>query len=157
MASYQLNYGSQPAQETSSQPPPQVDTDPEAYWKYYYGDKPPDVSDPNYAAWYSYYYGATQAASDGPDISDPAYPKWYYKQCYGVEPDEENEDYKKWVSQLQDSQVDNANTTSGDTDAKVDEAKEESTAEDNEKDGDSKTDAGVKEPAAKKKKPEPSK
>lgn len=67
IAQYQMQYGTADAVKDkdhpdstgqSKAPPPEVSRDPEAYWKYYYGDKQPDVQDPNYPAWYAYYYGS---------------------------------------------------------------------------------------------------
>jgi len=56
-----MNYGSNPldltpAKKHLTEPPAAVKADPDAYWKYYYGDNPPDTSDPNYPAWYAWYY-----------------------------------------------------------------------------------------------------
>lgn len=55
-----MNYGSNPLKldpPKPAQPPPEVSTDPSAYWKYYYSDGPPSTDDPNYPAWYEYFYG----------------------------------------------------------------------------------------------------
>ena len=72
-----------------------------------------------------------------PDITDPEYPTWYYKQCYGVEPDTEDNNYKQWAKQLMESNK-SANNLA-------------------DKGGKSKKDGEEGEgPAAKKKKPEPS-
>jgi len=55
MANYQMNYRSNPldlipAKKRLTQAAAKAE--PDAYWKYYYGDNPPDTSHPNYPAWY---------------------------------------------------------------------------------------------------------
>lgn len=62
--------------QPSEPPPPDVHTNPDAYWKYYYGDRIPDVTDPNYPAWYAYHYEKSQQKAGN-------YPYTYF-QCSGT-------------------------------------------------------------------------
>ncbi|XP_067945881.1 17S U2 SnRNP complex component HTATSF1-like [Watersipora subatra] len=159
IAAYQMSYGSQ-NQEVKDEKvaPADVQSNPDAYWKYYYGDRIPDTTDPNYAAWYSYYYGNIAPAEEAPPLTDPAYPKWYYKQCYGVEPDEGNSEYIEWARQLL-SEDKEAQLTNAEGDDSEDHAMEESEVKkEAAKGGKAKKKGGKQEnagPEAKKKKPDP--
>lgn len=98
---------------------------------------------------------------EAPKLGDPGYAKWYYKQCYGVDPDEENEQYKQWAKSL--SQMASGETAAGDDDkSEADESagkkKDEISTENahEQKEGNCADSSDDKGPKAKKRKPEPS-